>query len=158
MLGSLVKSVLVLAGLTAGAVLVVNTVPSLKANILEVVNPRAKEARLIKSLTDNLDTLDEDLSRVAGAAAGGTSTAAKNKKLVDESQALLKEIADINQEHSGLVSGVVDSVVDSLIGTTSTVTPTTTPATTSTSAPNTVYVTVTVTPAPSVTPPPCTAQ
>jgi hypothetical protein len=105
MIGFIVKTCLGLAVIVGGSALLVNNVPSLKANILEVVNPRVQEQKLVQKLQTTLTD------------AGNAATNAARDKLIAESQALLKSIADINDNHSGIVDGVVSKVTDTLLGT-----------------------------------------
>ena len=133
MIGFIVKTCLTLAVIAGGSVLLVNNVPYLKANILEVVNPRVQEQKLVQKLQTTLTDV------------GDATTNAARDKLITESQALLQNISDINDNHSGVVDGVISKVTDTLLGT---ATPSVIPPTV------TVMVTVTVTPSPQATPAP----
>ena len=85
-----------------GAYLAFDNVPSLKANILEMVNPRVQEAKLV-------DQLDTTLTELESA-----TTPAQRNILITKSQELLKGIATINTAHSGVVAGIVTKVTDAL--------------------------------------------
>jgi hypothetical protein len=148
----LFKTVLTLAVLVGGSVLLVNNVPYLKANILEVVNPRVQEQKLVQKLQTTLT----DLGNLPTGQAGAITSAARDK-LITESKALLQNISSINDNHSGVVDGVISKVTDTLLGTPS-VTGTPTPTgvgATQTPPTVTVMVTVTVTPSPQATASPC---
>lgn len=134
----LIKAILGLIVLSVGTLIVVNAVPPLKANILEAVNPRIKQQRLVDELKENLDALTLDLAKTNI----GTVAATKTKTLIAESQMLLQQVSELNEEHSGVVSGIVEKVVDAVIGNFTNNEPSPSPT------PTVVTVTVTVTPSP----------
>jgi hypothetical protein len=105
MIGFMFKSLLILATAVVGSVLLVNKVPSLKANILEAVYPRAQEGKLVQQLHDVLTGIDD------------ASTDAARNVLIEKSKALLQNISDMNAEHAGVVDGVIGKVTDVLLGT-----------------------------------------
>lgn len=101
--------------IVGGSVLAIDRVPWLKANILEVVNPRIEEGKLVQQLRENLVKLDSVVS--GGAATSGDATSAlQTKKLVKESQGLLQQIADINDSRDSATAGIITKAVDVLIG------------------------------------------
>jgi len=104
------KTSLILAVVIGGSLLLVNNVPSLKANILEVVNPRVEEGKMVQQLQDTLTKLDDSISQTG---AGKTTS---TKALVTQAQQQLQNIADINSEHAGVADGVVGRVTDALFG------------------------------------------
>jgi hypothetical protein len=106
-----IKMGLWIALLAGGSVLAVNLVPSLKGNIIETINPRIKEQKLVSELQKNLDALSN------------SSVVTKNNAVVAKSQELLKQISDLNVEHTGLVDAVISKVADVVLGTTSDSTP-----------------------------------
>ncbi len=123
MIRFLVKMSLWVALLAGGSVLAVNTIPSLKANIIETVNPRVKEQKLVRELQKSLDALAD------------SAVIAKNKAAITKSQELLQQISELNGEHAGLVDSIISKVADVMLGTATTSTPTPVPQTTPTSAP-----------------------
>lgn len=136
MIGFVIKACLTLAAVVGGSVLLVNNVPYLKANVLEVVNPRVQEGKLVEQLNTTLTKLDD------------ATTSAARDKLITESKALLQDITDLNEEHSGVVDGIISNVTDALLGTPPSP-KVSEDAAIATPAVVTVTVTVTVTPVPS---------
>ncbi len=112
----LIKMFFYLGIVAAGAYFAVNNIPSLKANILETVNPRIEEGQLVRTLQQTLEELDSTLSSEGTATT--TVTTQKKQQLVAESQELLREIADINDKRDSVAVGIVTKAVDALIGTT----------------------------------------
>lgn len=138
MIGFIFKTGLILTIITAGSVLVIGNVPFLKANILEVVNPRVEEGKLVQKLQDTLAELD------------AAPTESARDALVAESQDIIQQISDLNEAHDGVVDGVITKIGETLLGTVATRTPTETSGQTPiTPTPVIVTVTVTVTPVPS---------
>ena len=140
MIGFIFKTTLILAVIVGGSVLLVNTVPFLKANILEIVNPRVQEGKLVQKLQSTLSELDT------------APTKSARDALVTQSQDIIQEIVDLNEAHDGVVDGIVTKIGETLLGTV--VTPTPSPSDAASSSPSTptpavVTVTVTVTPVPS---------
>lgn len=100
-----VKTCLIIATIATGSVLLIDNVLFLKANILEVVNPRVQEGKLVEQLQTTLTKIQN------------ASTDATRDKLIAESQELIDEITKLNEEHSGIVDGVVSKVTEALLGT-----------------------------------------
>ncbi len=109
MIGFVLKSCCLVAIVIVSSLLLINTVPSLKANILEVVNPRVEEGKLVQKLQETLTKIDT-ATRTTGAGQEDTDA------LIKESKELLQSIADINEEHSGVASGIVSKVADVVFG------------------------------------------
>lgn len=84
----------------------VNQVPSWKEKVVEVINPAAKEVRLLDELTANLDEFDKNLDK---------SGDGVNKDLLDKSRAILQNIIDLNQKNSGIVKQQIGRIIDALI-------------------------------------------
>lgn len=124
-----VKTCLILVAVAGGSVLLIDNVPFLKANILEVVNPRVQEGKLVETLQTKLTDI------------GSAATNTARDKLIAESQELIDQITKLNEEHSGIVDGVISTVTEQLLGTSPTQTPT--PADSPQPTPATVTVTVT---------------
>lgn len=81
----------------------INQIPSWKQSVIEVINPAAKEARLLGELTASLDELDKNLD-------GGES-----KNLLNKSRGILQNITDLNQKNSGIIKRQVGRIIDALI-------------------------------------------
>lgn len=97
---------------TGGSVLVIDRIPWLKANILEIVNPRIQEGELVRTLQQNLEQLDAVLPKDGAATSAAIR---KSQRIIAESRDLLEQIADINDRHDDVMDGVVAKVVDALI-------------------------------------------
>ena len=143
--------------LVGGSVLLVNNVPSLKASVLEALNPRVREQKLIDQLKSNLQALDASIATQGGASSIIIDkTKPSYQKLITESKDLLNEIGVINNDHAGTLGGVISKATDLLIGIVASPTPQTATSASSIGLPTgqvgssqtVVTVTVTVTPSP----------
>ena len=92
-----------------GGGFLVNQVPSWKQKIIEVVNPSAKQARLLGELKTNLDELDASLN------SSGDKAGVKNDELVSKSKKLVDEIASANQKNSGIIKQQVGKIIDAFL-------------------------------------------
>lgn len=93
-------------GLLAIAVIggfVINHVPAWKQRVIEVINPAAKEGRLL----GELDTVLNDLAN--------NTEPAKNKELVDKSRRIVNDLVTHNQQNSGIIKQQVGKIVDALL-------------------------------------------
>ena len=81
----------------------INQIPSWKQRVIEIINPAAKEARLLGELTASLDELDNNLGD------------GENKNLLDKSREILQNITDLNQKNSGIIKQQVGKIIDALI-------------------------------------------
>lgn len=118
----LIKTGLIIALIAGGSALAVNKIPSLKANIVSVINPRIKEQALVLELTKHLDDISTSLSEAATTVPSGGATAvahviADNKALIAKSQEIIKQISEINDGNSGLISSVVGQLVQVITST-----------------------------------------
>ncbi|MBI4120303.1 MAG: hypothetical protein HY454_02450 [Parcubacteria group bacterium] len=106
-MGFLVKSLLAILFIAVGGGFVINKVPSWKQGVIEVINPAAKEARLLGELKVNLDELDSAIN------SGGNVSRGKN--LITKSRGLVDEITAVNQKNSGIIKQQVGKIIDALI-------------------------------------------
>src|SRR3989344_8929378 len=81
----------------------INNVPFWKQRVIEVINPAAKEARLLGELTASLDELDNNLGN------------GENKNLLDKSRGILQNITDLNQKNSGIIKQQIGKIIDAFI-------------------------------------------
>ena len=114
----LIKIGLSLAGFVVVSALVVNNIPSLKANILEAINPRIRQQNLIDQLKSNLQAIDASITAGANAP---TLTIDKTEsvrldQLLNDSQDLLGQLDNLNSEHSGIIDGVISKAADLITG------------------------------------------
>lgn len=101
----MLKIVLSFLFIAIAAGFVINQVPSWKQKAIEVINPAAKEARLLGELKANLDELDNALSSSDGGSKNGSDLVSKSKKLVDE-------IASSNNKNSGIIRQQIGKIID----------------------------------------------
>lgn len=87
----------------------INHTPSWKQRVIEVVNPAAKEARLLGELRANLDELGSLLD------SSGNSSPKKSGDLITKSKNLVNEIAATNQKNSGIIKQGIGKIIDSFI-------------------------------------------
>lgn len=102
-MGFLIKSVLILLVIAVAGGFLINGVPTWKQHVIEVINPAAKEARILGEMKTNLDELNK------------TTSDPKAKNLISKSQDLLQNITDINQNNSGIIKQGVSKIIDALI-------------------------------------------
>ena len=107
----MIKLALFLILAVAGSAVAVSRIPSLKANMFEIVNPRIKEQKLVETLAGRLDDLNEQIANSTTA-----QTLSKNKQIISEAQKLVDEISAINKAHGNPASGLVDKAVSLLFG------------------------------------------
>lgn len=88
--------------LAGGAYLAVDHIPSLRANIIEYANPRIKEARLLTELQTHIDT----------AASVTISSPATRQAAAAKARAIVAQIAEINDDNSGMIPVVVEKIVN----------------------------------------------
>ena len=102
----LLKSAIVILVVAVGGGFLINQVPSWKQKVIEVVNPSAKQARLLGELKTILDELDKSLG------SSGSEADAKNGELVSKSKKIVDEIATANQKNSGIIKQQVGKIID----------------------------------------------
>ena len=108
-MGVIVKISVGLLVVAIGGGFLINQIPSWKQRVIEVINPAAKEARLLGELTANLDELDNSFN-----SHGGTDSK-KNADLIAKSKNLVSEIADANQKNSGIIKQQVGKIIDAFL-------------------------------------------
>src|SRR3989344_1210693 len=108
-MGTIIKVGAGLLLVAIGGGFLINQVPSWKQKAIEVVNPSAKEARLLGELKTNLDELDKSLS------SSGSEADAKNGELVSKSKKIVDEIAAANQKNSGIIKQQVGKIIDAFL-------------------------------------------
>ncbi|HXK36653.1 MAG TPA: hypothetical protein VJ553_03670 [Candidatus Paceibacterota bacterium] len=102
-----------LAIVIVGGVLALNYIPSLKANIIEVVNPRMKETRLLGDLQRHLDDAAALLPE-AGEQASDDDIA-EGYEALQKAQEVLDEVTTINEENSGTARNIVTKALDAIL-------------------------------------------
>lgn len=106
---------LIFLGIIAGAAWGIARVPSLKQKTVEIVNPAAKEKRLLADLASNLDALEKALPTAAATArqsATPPGQVAGAQELIDESREIIKEIAEINDTKSSVASATSGRIIE----------------------------------------------
>ena len=98
-----IKSILVILLIAVAGGFLINHFPSWKQHVIEIINPAAKEARLLGELTASLDELDKNLD-------GGNS-----KNLLNKSRGILQNITDLNQKNSGIIKQQMGKIIDAFI-------------------------------------------
>jgi hypothetical protein len=120
----LLKTGLLIAVIAGGSVMLVRNVPSLQANVISVLNPQVKEQKLAQELTQYLSEINTSLVEItedpAESAAAVAHVVSDNKHLITKSQEILKQIQDLQENHSGVISTVVGQVVQALTSNTTT--------------------------------------
>ncbi len=91
---------------------VINQIPWLKERLIEVINPAAKEARLIEELKANLNELSKSLDEVGKQKSlADTRSGIKNSQsILGESRGLIEKISKINAD-----TGVIGSQIGKII-------------------------------------------
>lgn len=82
---------------------VINRIPDWKQRIVEVINPAAKEGRLLGELDAVLNELDANTDPV------------KNKGLIDKARNIATELTSHNQKNSGIIKQQLGKIVDALL-------------------------------------------
>lgn len=102
-MGWFVKTFFGLLGIAVIGGFVINQMPDFKRRAVEVINPAAKEGRLLGELDAVLDQL------------GHNTDPAKNKELVDKARGIATELTTHNQKNSGIIKQQVGKIVDALL-------------------------------------------
>ena len=102
-MGVIVKSALILLLIAIAGGFLINQVPAWKERVIEVINPAAKEARLLGELKVGLDEL------------GNNVTDPKNKGLLEKSKNLVDQISSANNKNSGIVRQQVSKIIDAFL-------------------------------------------
>lgn len=111
-MGFFVKSFLILLVIAVAGGFLINQIPSWKQRVIEIVNPAAKEARLLGELKVNLDELSGALNSSAEPSSDNKS---RNKDLIDKSRNLVGEIMSTNQANSGIIKQQIGKIIDAFI-------------------------------------------
>lgn len=92
----------------------IEKIPSLRQSVVEIINPAAKEARLLDELKNNLNQLDANISSAVNEKnSNDTKQKIKSsKELLDTSKSLLNDAAKLNSEGSGLLRQAVEKIID----------------------------------------------
>ena len=102
-----------LAIVIVGGVLALNYIPSLKANIIEVVNPRMKETRLLGDLQRHLDDAAALLPE-AGEQASDDDLA-EGYEALQKAQEVLDEVTTITEGNSAPARNTAPKAVASIL-------------------------------------------
>lgn len=108
----LLKSAVALLVIALAGGFVINQIPSWKQKVVEIVNPAAKEARLLGELSTNLDDLDKTL-RATGE--NPDEKIKNSRELLEKSKSLINEIASTNEQNSGIVKQQIGKIIDALL-------------------------------------------
>ncbi|HEY4506733.1 MAG TPA: hypothetical protein VJH71_01025 [Candidatus Paceibacterota bacterium] len=112
-MGLIVKSIFTLIFIAIAGGFVVNHFTDWKQKIIEVVNPSAKETRLLGELKENLDKLDDQLV-INNKGSDNTPPDDTTEKLITESKKLVDEINLINNKNSGIVSQAFVKIIETI--------------------------------------------
>ncbi len=107
-MGLILKFSIAILILAVGGGFLINQVPSWKQKIIEVINPSAKEARLLGELKASLNELTGSLNSPADKSTNSDELISKSKSLVDE-------IAAINQNNSGIIKQQVGKIINAFL-------------------------------------------
>jgi len=109
----------------AGGWLAIENIPGLKGQTMALISPRIKEAKMLTTLGQHLDTIQANAQTLTSTASGVTRTQLleKNKKLIQESKTLLESISDLNSQDSGIVKTGVSTLVNMVLGSSPTPSP-----------------------------------
>lgn len=105
----LLKSAIAVLVVAVAGGFLVNQIPSWKQRVIEVVNPSAKEARLLGELKTNLDELENSFN------SSGSTESKKNADIIAKSKNLVNEIATANQKNSGIIKQQVGKIIDAFL-------------------------------------------
>ncbi len=139
----MIKGFFILLIIAIAVGFVINQIPSLKQRVIEVINPAAKEGRLLGELTSNLSDLGSTINQLQGSKSSKDleNKIQNSRTLLDKSKRLLNNISSINQNNSG-VTGIIGSQIGKIANLISDKTPypadhlsATSPSTGSTSSP-----------------------
>lgn len=118
--------------LVTGVFLAVDHTPFLKASIIEMVNPRTKEARLLESLRTHLDTAvslvaeeEEGVKKTGqegdtGFMPDDSTYQARVAQALEGAREVLDDVVALNDEQSGTARQVVTKTLTAVLADTST--------------------------------------
>ncbi len=109
----MIKFLIFLLIIAAIGYFVINQIPSLKERVIEVINPAAKERRLIGELKANLNELSKSLDEVGKQKSpADTRSGIKNSQsILGESQNLLEKISNINGD-AGIIGSQIGRIIN----------------------------------------------
>lgn len=107
-MGFLAKSGLIFLVIAVAGGFLINQIPSWKQRVIEVINPAAKETRLLGELKTNLDDLENSVN-------SSKSDPKKTNDLISRSKGLVDEIASVNQKNSGIIKQQVSKIIDAFL-------------------------------------------
>lgn len=105
-MGFILKTLIILVVIGVGGSFLINRLPNLKQRVIEVVNPDAKEARLLNELGGTLNELESNINQKINTKGNGD--------LITKAKGLLNQVAQANQD-SGIVGSTLGKIIDSLI-------------------------------------------
>lgn len=113
-MGFLIKSFFVLLIIAVAGGFIINKTPSLKERLVEIVNPAAKESRILGDLGVTLNQIDKEISGVQSVKNTKDLEAkiAKSKTLLKQSGELLGNISDLNNKNSGIIRQQIGRIID----------------------------------------------
>ena len=112
-MGFMFKTLLIIVAIGVLGSIIINNIPSFKNKIIETINPRVKENRLIGEIKNNLDELDRTLAEAvkAGNSAGAKNAISKGAELLSSTKSLLNEVRQTNND-TGILSSAIGKIVD----------------------------------------------
>ena len=95
----MIKSFLVIAVLVGAGTFLLGRIPSWKQQIVEVINPAEREAKVLGTLKTNLNALESTLNETARAKTPKEISTGleKTRNILTDSQTLVDQITSINQ-------------------------------------------------------------
>lgn len=105
-MGFILKILIILVVIGVGSSFLINRLPNLKQKVIEVVNPDAKEARLLNELGGTLNELELNINQKINTKGNGD--------LITKARGLLNQAAQANQD-TGIVGSTLGKIIDSLI-------------------------------------------
>ncbi|MBI4160344.1 MAG: hypothetical protein HY506_00355 [Candidatus Yanofskybacteria bacterium] len=95
---------------------VINKMPEFKQRVVEVINPAAKEARILGELDQSLDDLEKNIDGLnSDSKEERASSIDKNKDLISRSKSLLDSAREVNAKNSGIIKQQVGKIIDALL-------------------------------------------
>ena len=110
----MIKLAVSIALLAGASWLIMQRVPSLRQWAIEIINPAAREGRVLGALKTNLDELDGvlgDLSQAKNVQEAKTA-AEKGRTILKDSSALIQEVAAINSSNGKALESQLSRFMD----------------------------------------------
>lgn len=116
----MIKAFFVLILLAVGGYFAVNNIPALRERVIEVINPSAKQARLVDELDDNLGQIQSAIGEIAGTqtASARNTQVSKIKTLISESNKTISDLQESQNANSGLVKSIINKITSNLFDST----------------------------------------